>query len=100
MAKALVRGCTLLALAALSLHCAGDRGDARPKPSAAPAGKPAQARARIADAAVASRPARAERARAAYERLPLAFVENRGQEDRRVRFSAQGDRFAFHMTTR
>jgi len=31
-------------------------------------------------------------------RLPLAFVENRGQADPRVRFYAQNSRFTFHFT--
>ena len=34
----------------------------------------------------------------AYASLPLAFVENRGQADPRVRFYAQGSRYAFHFT--
>jgi hypothetical protein len=34
----------------------------------------------------------------AFAKLPLAFVENRGQTDSRVRFYAQGSRFAFHFT--
>src|SRR6185295_18192420 len=34
----------------------------------------------------------------AYASLPLAFVENRGQTDARVRFYAQGPRYAFHLT--
>jgi len=31
----------------------------------------------------------------AYAKLPLAFVENRGQTDPRVRYYAQGNRRAF-----
>jgi hypothetical protein len=38
------------------------------------------------------------RALTAYANLPLAFVENRGQTDSRVRFYAQGPRYAFHLT--
>jgi hypothetical protein len=34
----------------------------------------------------------------AYANLPLAFVENHGQTDARVRFYAQGPRYAFHFT--
>ena len=34
---------------------------------------------------------------AAYANLPVAFVENRGQADSRVRFYAQGPRYAFHF---
>ena len=34
----------------------------------------------------------------AYSSLPLAFVENHGQTDSRVRFYAQGPRYAFHFT--
>jgi hypothetical protein len=34
----------------------------------------------------------------AYAQLPLAFIENRGQVDSRVRFYAQGPRYAFHLT--
>src|SRR4051812_31277896 len=42
-------------------------------------------------------PAR-EHVLAAYANLPVAFVENRGQTDARVRFYAQGSRFAVHLT--
>jgi hypothetical protein len=34
----------------------------------------------------------------AYASLPLAFVENRGQTDPRVRFYAHGPRYTFHLT--
>jgi len=34
----------------------------------------------------------------AYAKLPLAFVENRGQTDPRVRYYAQGNRRAFYLT--
>jgi hypothetical protein len=34
----------------------------------------------------------------AYANLPLAFIENHGQSDPRVRFYAQGARYAFHFT--
>lgn len=34
----------------------------------------------------------------AYANLPLRFVENRGQTDARVRYHAQGDRYAFYLT--
>jgi hypothetical protein len=34
----------------------------------------------------------------AYAKLPLAFVENRGQTDARVRYYAQGNRRAFYLT--
>ena len=34
----------------------------------------------------------------AYANLPPAFVENRGQVDSRVKFYAQGPRYAFHLT--
>ena len=33
-----------------------------------------------------------------YAKLPLAFVENRGQTDARVRYYAQGTRYAFYLT--
>jgi len=36
--------------------------------------------------------------RNAYANLPLAFIENRGQVDRRVRYHAQGRNFAFYLT--
>ncbi len=36
--------------------------------------------------------------RSAYARLPLGFVENRGQLDRRVRYHAQGPGFGFYLT--
>jgi hypothetical protein len=35
---------------------------------------------------------------AAFANLPPAFVENRGQADARVRYYAQGPRYAFHLT--
>ena len=34
----------------------------------------------------------------AYANLPVAFVENRGQIDARVRYYAQGPRYAFYLT--
>ncbi len=34
----------------------------------------------------------------AYSNLPVTFVENHGQADSRVRFYAQGPRYAFHFT--
>src|SRR6266851_2921005 len=34
----------------------------------------------------------------AHANLPLAFVENRGQTDTRVRYYAQGSRYAFYLT--
>ncbi len=34
----------------------------------------------------------------AYATLPLTFVENRGQTDARVRYYAQGPRYAFYLT--
>src|SRR5947209_851843 len=34
----------------------------------------------------------------AYANLPLAFVENQGQTDTRVRYYAQGSRYAFYLT--
>src|SRR6266850_5326698 len=41
---------------------------------------------------------RAGRVLDAYARLPVAFVENRGQIDPRVRYYAQGPRYAFYLT--
>jgi hypothetical protein len=41
-----------------------------------------------------------ERARDAFARVPLTFVENRGQSDARVRFQAQGPGHAFFLTPR
>jgi len=41
---------------------------------------------------------RGREALAAYGRLPLSFVENRGQADGRVRYQAQGPRYTFHFT--
>jgi hypothetical protein len=35
-----------------------------------------------------------------YSKLPIAFVENRGQTDSRVRYYAQGNRYAFFLTSR
>ena len=34
----------------------------------------------------------------AYAKLPVSFVENRGQMDSRVRYYAQGNRYAFYLT--
>ena len=34
----------------------------------------------------------------AYDKLPAAFVENRGQLDDEVRYYAQGRRYAFYLT--
>lgn len=34
----------------------------------------------------------------AFAKLPVAFVENRGQMDARVRYYAQGPRYAFYLT--
>src|SRR5207248_10976390 len=34
----------------------------------------------------------------ALAKLPIAFVENRGQTDARVRYYAQGSRYAFYLT--
>ena len=34
----------------------------------------------------------------AYAKLPIAFVENRGQMDARVRYYAEGPRYAFYLT--
>ena len=34
----------------------------------------------------------------AYDRMPAAFVENRGQLDDEVRYYAQGRRYAFYLT--
>src|SRR5262245_57448596 len=39
-----------------------------------------------------------EQVLSAFEKLPAAFVENRGQADRRVRYYAQGSRYGFFVT--
>ena len=39
-----------------------------------------------------------EQALAAYGKLPLTFVENRGQKDGQVRYYAHGNRYAFYLT--
>ena len=44
-------------------------------------------------------PPAAERLLSAYAQLPIAFVENRGQTDARVRYYARGNGFAFYLTT-
>ena len=41
---------------------------------------------------------RASHAMAAYAKLPVAFVENRGQLESGVRYYAQGPRYAFYVT--
>jgi hypothetical protein len=61
-----------------------------PTPTPTPAASPGDA------TLVASKvPARVRRA---YHELPLAFVPNAGQTDRGVRYSAQGDGFAYFFT--
>src|SRR5688572_20926209 len=49
-------------------------------------------------AATAAWEANREQALNAHANLPLTFVENRGQTDRRVRYYAQGARYAFYFT--
>src|SRR5258708_7772172 len=44
-------------------------------------------------------PSTHERLLSAYAQLPVAFVENRGQADARVRYYARGNGFAFDLTT-
>jgi len=39
-----------------------------------------------------------ERIMSTYSRLPVTFVENRGQTDKQVRFVAQGSHYAFFLT--
>jgi len=48
--------------------------------------------------ALAAFDANRDRVLNAYANLPVAFVENRGQADRRVRYFAQGSRYAFYLT--
>ena len=36
--------------------------------------------------------------RTAFSKLPVSFIENRGQTDAAVRYYAQGNRYAFYMT--
>jgi Beta-propeller repeat len=57
-----------------------------------------QTAARRAPAAAAMPSAGVARAIAANAGLPLGFVENRGQTDSRVRYYAQGNRYAFYVT--
>ena len=102
MSRLSVRVWMLMALAAISLLCFRDR-EAGSEQAAAPAvprvarvGSHA-ARGRT-NAAVATGPSQADLAVATYGKLPLAFVENRGQEEKRVRYSARGDGFAFFFT--
>jgi hypothetical protein len=45
-----------------------------------------------------SDPGKRNQALNAFAGLPVAFVENRGQTDPRVRFYARGLRFAFYLT--
>jgi Beta-propeller repeat len=42
--------------------------------------------------------AQQQQAAAAYAKLPVSFVENRGQTDARVRYYARGNGYAFYMT--
>jgi hypothetical protein len=49
-------------------------------------------------ATLGAAPDREAQALNAFANLPLAFVENHGQADSRVRFYAQGPRYAFHFT--
>ncbi len=39
-----------------------------------------------------------EQALKSYANLPLTFIENRGQTDARVRYYANGPRYAFYLT--
>src|SRR5437867_2393038 len=39
-----------------------------------------------------------EQVLSAYAKLPVAFVENRGQIDSRVQYYAQGNGYAFYLT--
>jgi hypothetical protein len=39
-----------------------------------------------------------ERIVSTYSRLPVTFVENRGQTDKQVRFVVQGSHYAFFLT--
>jgi hypothetical protein len=39
-----------------------------------------------------------ERIKSTYSKLPVSFVENRGQTDKQVRFVAQGSDYAFFLT--
>ena len=41
---------------------------------------------------------RASQLLSVYAKLPIAFVENRGQLEPRVRYYAQGPRYAFYLT--
>jgi Beta-propeller repeat len=52
----------------------------------------------MAIAAAAAPDRDSDRLRKAYGNLPLAFVENRGQTDARVRYYAHGPRYAFYLT--
>jgi hypothetical protein len=72
----------------VGLAAAGDPGSSRPGAERQrPAAGPVNARTR-------------ERILRTFASLPLAFVENRGQTDNRVRYHAQGSRHGFFLTPR
>src|SRR5437870_4048506 len=75
------RTVTLLAGAAVLVFCSITRASADPLPSSAAA-------------FTNEHDQRLE----AYAKLPLAFVENQGQTDARVRYFAQGSHYAFFLT--
>jgi hypothetical protein len=94
MVKPMIRGMAGLGVVAAALtlwtydHPASRRlipnGHQRPAERAAPA--------------LAAFDGNSEQVLNAYQHLPVAFVENRGQTDSRVRYYAQGSRYAFYLT--
>jgi hypothetical protein len=77
-----------LAVAAVTVGVPGDAGGSG-RTTASPA--PVQA-------VAATQAVRRQQAADAYAKLPVAFVENRGQTDARARLYAQGNGYAFFMT--
>src|SRR5262245_29326566 len=52
----------------------------------------------VASSDASSRATDRDQLSGAYTNLPLAFVENQGQTDARVRYVAQGSHYAFYLT--
>src|SRR5262245_29752785 len=109
MIKPSIRTWMLIAVAAMAIDCGNDRQTAGPPtagPAPAPPARDASRRAArmggpVSNHVVTASPSRsAEVARAAFGNLPLAIVENRGQDDPRVQYSARGGGYGFYVTPR
>ena len=88
----------MLALLALALAELGLAPSAPDRSQPAAAAIPTAAAVQAAPASTPAVEGAEDRAREAYERLPLAFAPNRGQSDERVRYLARGAGFGFYFT--